>query len=47
MIKIKVTFLKGRLFSSQVGLFENFSYCSDWLDKSRSFKKPLLFWICK
>jgi len=37
----KVTFLEGRLFSSQSELFENFSDCSDWLDKSRSSKKPL------
>jgi len=26
-------------FSSQSGLFENFSDCSDWLDKSRPYKK--------
>jgi len=31
--------LEGRLFSSQSGLFENFSDCSDWLDKSWPFKK--------
>jgi len=38
MIKTKVAFLEGRLFSSQSGLFENFSDCSDWLDKSRPSK---------
>jgi len=37
MIKEKVAFLEGRLFSSQSGLFENFSDCSDWLDKSLCF----------
>jgi len=39
MIKAKVAFLEGRLLSSQLGLFENFSDCFDWLDKSRPFKK--------
>jgi len=39
MIKTKVAFLEG--------LFENFLDCSDWLDKSRPSKKPLLFWSCK
>jgi len=39
MIKTKVAFLEGRLFSSQSGLFENFSDCSDWLDKSRPSRK--------
>jgi len=34
MIKTKVVFLEGRLFSSQSGLFEKFTNCSDWLDKS-------------
>jgi len=43
MIKAKVAFLEGRLFSSQSGLFKNFSACSDWLDKSWPSKKPLLF----
>jgi len=38
MIKAKVAFLKGRLLSSQSGLFENF-LDSDWLDKSRPYKK--------
>jgi len=49
MIKAKVAIrvLVARLFSSQSELFENFSDCSDWLDKSRSSKKPLLFWSCK
>jgi len=39
MIKAKGAFLEGRLFFSQSGILENFSDCSDWLDKSRSFKK--------
>jgi len=39
MITTKVAFLEGRLFFSQSGLFENFSDCSDWLDKSRPSKK--------
>jgi len=39
MIKTKVGFLEGWLFSNQLGLFEKFSDCSDWLDKSRSSKK--------
>jgi len=38
-IKAKLAFLEGRLFSSKSGLFENFSDCSDWLDKSRPSKK--------
>jgi len=47
MIKAKVAFLEGRLFSSQSGLLENFSDCSDWLNKSRPSKKATLFWSCK
>jgi len=48
MIKTKVAFLKGRLFSSQSELFENFSNCSDWLDKSRPSKKAtFLITLCK
>jgi len=43
MIKAKVSFLEGWLFSSKSGLFENFSVCSDWLDKNSPPKKPLLF----
>jgi len=39
MIKAKAAFF------SQSELFENFSDCSDWLDKSS--KMPLLFWSCK
>jgi len=39
MIKARVAFLKGRLFSSQSGLFENFLDYSDWRDKSRPSKK--------
>jgi len=39
MIKAKVAFLESRLFSNQSGLYENFSECSDWLDKSQPSKK--------
>jgi len=39
MIKTKVAFLEGRLFSSQSELFEYFLNCSDWLDQSRPFKQ--------
>jgi len=39
MIKAKVAFLEGRLISNQLGLYKNFSDCSDWLDKSRPSKK--------
>jgi len=39
MIKTKVAFFEGWLFSSQSDLFENFSDCSDWQDKSRPSKK--------
>jgi len=40
MIKAKAAaFLEGRLFSSQSEILENFSNCSDWLDKSRPTKK--------
>jgi len=39
MIKAKMAFLEGRLFPSQSELLENFSNCSDWLDKSRPSKK--------
>jgi len=35
----KSSFLEGRLFSSQPGLFKTFSGCFDWLDKSRPSKK--------
>jgi len=47
MIKTKVAFLKGRLFSSLSNLFENFSDCSDWLGKCRPSKKAtfvLIIW---
>jgi len=35
----KSGFFGGPVFSSQSGIFENFS---DWLDKSRPLKKTLL-----
>jgi len=39
MIKTKVAFLEGWLFSSQSELFEKFLNCSDWLKKNRYSKK--------
>jgi len=47
MIKAKVAPLLGRPFSSQSGLFKNFSNYSDWLDKSRPPKKatPILIML--
>jgi len=39
MIKAKANFLESRFFSSQSGIFENFSDFFDWLDKSRPSKK--------
>jgi len=45
MIKTKMVFLEGRLFFSQSGLFENFSNCSDWLEKSRPSKKAIFVLI--
>jgi len=39
MIKTKVAFLEGRLFSSQSEHFIKFSKTSDWLVKTRPFKK--------
>jgi len=47
LIKAKVAFLEGRLFSSQSELFENFSDCSNWLDKSQPSKKATFFCSCK
>jgi len=38
MINAKAAFLEGRLFSSQSGLFENFSDCFE-ADKNRPSKK--------
>jgi len=39
MMKRKVAFLEGRLFSIQSRLFENFSDCSDWLRDKSQFSK--------
>jgi len=39
MIKTKVTFLEGRLLSSQSEQFEKFSKSHDWLEKSRRSKQ--------
>jgi len=43
MIKTIVAYLEGRIFSSQLELLKYFLNCSNWLDKSRPYKKPLLF----
>jgi len=46
MINTKVAFLEGRLFEiQQSGLFENFSDCSDWLDKSWPSKRAIFVLI--
>jgi len=45
MIKTKVAFLEGRLFSSQSKLFEYFFNCFDRLDKSRPSKKATFILI--
>jgi len=45
MIKPKVALLEVLLFSSQSEIFENFSDCSDWLDKSRPSKKVIYILI--
>jgi len=47
MIKTKVAVLEGRPFSSQLELFDNFSDCSDWPDKSRPSKKTTFVLIMK
>jgi len=39
MIKTKVAFLEGWLFSSQSELFEFFSNCSDWMEKKSALQK--------
>jgi len=39
MITTKVALLEGLLLTSQSELFECFLNCSDWLVKSRPFKK--------
>jgi len=38
MIKTKVAFWRTDFFH-QSGLFENFSDCYDWMEKSQPFKK--------
>jgi len=40
MIKTKVDFLEGRLFSSQSELFEKFSKSSDWLNQWLNEGRP-------
>jgi len=47
MIKTKVAFLEGRLFSSQSELLEYFFNYFDWLEKAGPSEKPLLFCSCK
>jgi len=39
MIKTKVTFLEGRLLSSQSKQFKKYSKSSNWLEKNRPCKK--------
>jgi len=39
MIKTKLTFLEGRLLSSQSEQSEKFSKSPEWLEKSRPTKK--------
>jgi len=39
MIKIKVTFLEGRLLSSNQTNWKKYSKSYDWLEKSRPSKK--------
>jgi len=43
MIKTKVAFFEGRLFSSQSELFKNFSDYPDWLDKNTVNSKKAAF----
>jgi len=45
MIKTQVAFLEGRIFSSQLELFENFLNCSEWLDKNRPSKNATIVLI--
>jgi len=46
MIKTKVAFLEGRLFSTQTELLEKkLSDCSAWLDKNRPSKKAIFVLI--
>jgi len=39
MIKTKVTFLEGRLLSSQSEQYERYSTSSDWLEKKPTLEK--------
>jgi len=43
MIKTKVAFLEGRLLSNQSKQFKKYTKSSDWLEKSRPFKKSSCF----
>jgi len=43
MIKTKAALLKGRLLYSQSEQFKTYTKSSDWLEKSRPSKNPLLF----
>jgi len=45
MIKTKVAFLEGPLFSSQSEQSEKFSKSSDWLEKNRPSKKAAFVFI--
>jgi len=39
----KSGFFRGPAFFQPIRAFEYFLNCSDWLDKSRPLKNPLLF----
>jgi len=43
MIKTKVALMEGRLLSIQSEQFKKYLKSSDWLEKRRPSKKPLLF----
>jgi len=45
MIKAKWLFWRAGFFSANQGYFENFSDCSDWLDKSQPSKKATFILI--
>jgi len=45
MIKTKVAFVESRLLSSQSEQFKKYSKSSDWLEKSRPYKKANFVFI--
>jgi len=40
-------FWRAGFYPANQGFLKTFLDCSDWLNKSRPSKKPLLFWTCK